>query len=321
MSVLDFERPIVELAQKIEELEEFAKEQPDTNITNEISALLTQLKKLKQKTYANLTAWQKTQIARHPNRFGTLDFIQNATTDFIELHGDRHFSDDNAIVGGIGKIENIPFVIVGHQKGKNTKENVHRNFGMPRPEGYRKALRIIKLAEKFELPVLNFIDTPGAYPGIDAEKRNQSEAIATNLLELGRLKTLSICVVLGEGGSGGALALALTNVVMMMEHSIYSVISPEGCSSILWKSTDKIKEVAKSLHYTAQDLLKFGVIQEIIPEPVGGTHLDSIQTAKNIKNSVLNHYYKLKKKSVAQLVQDRSKTYQAIGVSYIKTLK
>ena len=318
MSVLDFERPIIELEQKIKELQELLKEQPETGMEDNINNLSIQLKKLKKKTYSNLTAWQKTQIARHPNRFGTLDFIENITTDFLELHGDRNFSDDNSIVGGIGKIEEIPFVIIGHQKGKNTKENVYRNFGMSRPEGYRKALRIMKIAEKFKLPVLNFIDTPGAYPGIDAEERNQSGAIATNLLELGGLKTLSICVVLGEGGSGGALALAVTDTVMMMEHSIYSVISPEGCSSILWRNIDKVKEVAESLCYTAQNLIQFGAIQEIIPEPLGGTHLDSKLTAKNIKTSILIYYHKNKQKPIEKLLQERYNTYQAIGVNYIK---
>jgi acetyl-CoA carboxylase carboxyl transferase subunit alpha len=318
MSVLDFERPIVELEKKIEELEDLVKEKPEMEATQEVSNLHQQLKKLRERTYKNLSAWQKTQIARHSNRFSTLDFVENAVVDFIELHGDRAFADDASIVGGIGKIEDIPFAIIGHQKGKNTKENVLRNFGMPRPEGYRKALRIMKLAEKFELPIVNFIDTPGAFPGIDAEERNQSEAIANNLLELGGLKTPSICVVLGEGGSGGALALAVTDVVMMMEHAIYSVISPEGCSSILWKSADKVKEVAESLHYTAQNLLSLGVIHDIIPEPLGGTHLNASQTAKNITNALLKNYKKLKSKTTEELLKERYNTYQNIGVDYIK---
>ena len=261
---------------------------------------------------------KKTLIARHPNRFSTLDFIKNATTDFLELHGDRSFSDDKSIVGGIGKIDNIPFAIIGHQKGKNTKENVYRNFGMPKPEGYRKALRIMKIAEKFRIPIISFVDTPGAFPGMDAEERNQSEAIAKNLYEMGNLETMNICVVLGEGGSGGALALAVCNLVIMMEHSIYSVISPEGCSSILWKNASKSKEIANSLCYTAQDLLRLGAIQEIIPEPLGGTHNNIKETAESIKKVILKNYNQLKDLDKETILKNRYKKFQKIGTNYIK---
>ena len=317
MSILDFEKPIIELAKKIEELEELGKEQATMDMSKDIANLYLKLDRLKKKTYSSLSAWQKTQIARHQNRFSTLDFIKNNVVDFLELHGDRHFADDAAIIGGVGKLEQIPFIFIGHQKGKNTKENVYRNFGMPRPEGYRKALRIMKLAEKFQLPIVNFIDTPGAYPGIGAEERNQSEAIATNLLELGKIEVPSISIILGEGGSGGALALAATDIVLMMEHSIYSVISPEGCSSILWKSADKVKEVAKNLRYIASDLLEFGIISEIIPEPLGGTHLNHSLSARNIKDAILKNYNKLKNKSTKNLLQERYDAYQKIGTKYI----
>lgn len=317
MNILEFEKPVFELSKKIEELEEISENQPEIDMSGEINELTKKLNKIKERTYSSLDAWKKTKIARHQNRFSISDFIKIAVEDFIELHGDRQFGDDNSIIGGIGKIEEYPFVLIGHQKGRNTKENVYRNFGMPRPEGYRKALRIMKLAENFSLPIVSFIDTPGAYPGIEAEERNQSEAIAKNLMEMGGLKVPTIAIVLGEGGSGGALALAVTNVVMMMEHSIYSVISPEGCSSILWKNAEKAENAANNLCYTAQDLLKFGVIQKIINEPLGGSHLNHKLSAKNIQFAILETYNSLKNKTPENLIEERYKNFRKIGIDYI----
>ncbi len=317
MNVLEFEKPIIEISKKIEELELLNKEKSDVNFDDEITKLYEKLNKLKQTTYSKLDAWQKTTMARHPMRFGLSDFVESATTDFLELHGDRSFADDLSIIGGLAKLDNISMMIVGHQKGRNTKENLTRNFGMPKPEGYRKALRLMKLAEKFGLPVVNFIDTPGAFPGIEAEQRNQSGAIAVNLMEMASLKTPLISVVLGEGGSGGALALAVTDVTLMMEHSIYSVISPEGCSSILWKTTEKAKDAAKSLCCTAQDLLDFGVITQIIPEPSGGTHLNHLGTAQSVKTAILQKYEKLVKKETHKLVEDRIHRFREMGLSFI----
>ena len=317
MNVLEFEKPIIEISKKIEELELLNKEEPDVNFDDEITKLYEKLNKLKKTTYSKLDAWQKTTIARHPMRFGLLDFVEHATTDFLELHGDRSFADDLSIVGGLAKLDDISVMIIGHQKGRNTKENLIRNFGMPRPEGYRKALRLMKLAEKFGLPVINFIDTPGAFPGLEAEERNQSGAIAVNLMEMSDLKTPLISVVLGEGGSGGALALSVTDVTLMMEHSIYSVISPEGCSSILWKTAEKAKKAAQSLRYTAQDLLGLGVITEIIPEPDGGTHLNHLETSKSVKTAILRKYEKLAKKETHKLVEDRIHRFREMGLSFI----
>ena len=317
MSILDFEKPIVEISKKIEELEKINKEQENLKLNDTISNLYTKLEKLKEKTYANLGPWEKTLISRHQYRFSTLNFLETSVIDFIELHGDRKFSDDPSIIGGLGKLENITFLFIGQQKGRNTKENVYRNFGMPRPEGYRKALRLMKLADNFNIPIINFIDTPGAYPGIDAEKRNQSEAIATNLIEMANLKVPLISILLGEGGSGGALALAITDVTLMMEHSIYSVISPEGCSSILWKSMDNAKEAAKSLKYTAQDLLNLGIISQIIPEPKGGSHLDTSISAKNIRKAILDNYTNLKTRSKKELIESRYLRFRNIGLDYI----
>ena len=319
MNILEFEKPIIEISKKIEELEILNKAEPDVNLDDEITKLYEKLNKLKQTTYSKLNSWQKTAIARHQMRFGLLDFVEHATTDFLELHGDRTFADDLSIVGGLARLDNISVMMIGHQKGRNTKENLIRNFGMPRPEGYRKALRLMKLAEKFSLPVVNFIDTPGAFPGIEAEERNQSGAIAVNLMEMADLKTPLISVVLGEGGSGGALALAVTDVTLMMEHSIYAVISPEGCSSILWKTAEKTKNAAQSLRYTAKDLLDFGIITQIIPEPKGGTHLDHLQTAKNVKTAILQKYKKLAEKDTHELVKDRIQRFREMGLSYIQS--
>ncbi len=318
MNVLEIEKPIIEISKKIEELEILNREEPNANFDEEITKLYEKLNKLKETTYSKLDAWQKTTIARHPMRFSISDFVENATTDFLELHGDRTFADDLSIIGGLAKLDSIPVMLVGHQKGRNTKENLIRNFGMPRPEGYRKALRLMKLAEKFSLPVINFIDTPGAFPGIEAEERNQSGAIALNLMEMAGLKTPLISVVLGEGGSGGALALAVTDVTLMMEHSIYSVISPEGCSSILWKTTEKTKDAAKSLRYTAQDLLDLGIITKIIPEPNGGTHLDHLQTSQNVKTAILQKCEKLAEKDTPKLVEDRIQRFRKMGLPYIR---
>lgn len=268
---LDFEQPIAELVQKIEELR-FVQDDSAVDISEEIKRLQKKSEELVKSIYAKLTPVQIAQVARHPQRPYTLDYISNLFTDFEELHGDRSFADDPAIVGGIARFDGTPVIVIGHQKGRDTKEKVFRNFGMPKPEGYRKALRLMKLAEKFKLPVITFIDTPGAYPGIGAEERGQSEAIGRNLYELARLNVPVICTVIGEGGSGGALALAVGDKVNMLQFSTYSVISPEGCASILWKTANKAAEAANALGLTAKRLRQLGLIDRVIPEPIGGAH-------------------------------------------------
>ncbi|MBR7059195.1 MAG: acetyl-CoA carboxylase carboxyltransferase subunit alpha [Neisseriaceae bacterium] len=268
---LDFEQPIAELVQKIEELR-FVQDDSAVDISEEIKRLQKKSEELVKSIYAKLTPVQIAQVARHPQRPYTLDYISNLFTDFEELHGDRSFADDPAIVGGIARFDGTPVIVIGHQKGRDTKEKVFRNFGMPKPEGYRKALRLMKLAEKFKLPVITFIDTPGAYPGIGAEERGQSEAIGRNLYELARLNVPVICTVIGEGGSGGALALAVGDKVNMLQFSTYSVISPEGCASILWKTANKAAEAANALGLTAKRLHQLGLIDRVIPEPIGGAH-------------------------------------------------
>jgi acetyl-CoA carboxylase carboxyl transferase subunit alpha len=270
---LDFERPIAELEAMLKELRHLSAEQ-DLNIGDEIARLEAKSKALTDSIFASLTPWQISQIARHPLRPYTLDYVERLFTDFQELHGDRAFADDHAIVGGLARLDGQPVLVIGHQKGRDTKEKIYRNFGMPRPEGYRKALRLMKLAERFRLPVMTFIDTPGAYPGIGAEERGQSEAIARNLFEMSRLRVPVICVVIGEGGSGGALAVGVGDRVLMLQYGTYSVISPEGCAAILWKSADKAPEAAEAMGLTADRLLKLNLIDGIIPEPPGGAHRD-----------------------------------------------
>lgn len=315
---LDFEKPIEELDNKIEELRRLS-DGKDIDITSEIKRLEKKVKDLRMDIFSNLTPWQKTLLARHPDRPYTLDYISLIATDFIELHGDRRFADDPSIVGGLGRIRDKSFVIVGHQKGRGTKERIQRNFGQPHPEGYRKALRLMKLAERFNLPVLTLIDTPGAYPGIGAEERGQAEAIATNLMEMSRLKTPIISVVIGEGGSGGALALGVSDRLYMLEYSIYSVISPEGCAAILWRKgngeigTEEFSKAAESLRLTAQDLLRFKIIDEIIPEPPGGAHRDYEMIAKRVAEAVIKAYEELKTKTPQRLLEERYRRLRKIG--------
>ncbi|MBR6026185.1 MAG: acetyl-CoA carboxylase carboxyltransferase subunit alpha [Neisseriaceae bacterium] len=282
---LDFEQPIAELVQKIEELR-FVQDDSAVDISEEIKRLQKKSEELVKSIYAKLTPVQIAQVARHPQRPYTLDYIANLFTDFEELHGDRAFADDPAIVGGIARFDGTPVVVIGHQKGRDTKEKVFRNFGMPKPEGYRKALRLMNLAEKFKIPVMTFIDTPGAYPGIGAEERGQSEAIGRNLYELARLNVPVICTVIGEGGSGGALALAVGDKVNMLQFSTYSVISPEGCASILWKTADKAAEAANALGLTAKRLHQLGLIDRIIPEPIGGAHRDYDAVMESVREAL-----------------------------------
>ncbi len=314
---LEFERPIEDLELKIEELKRIS-DGKDIALSNEIKKLEKKVKELRAEIFSALTSWQKTLLARHPDRPYTLDYINLISSDFIELHGDRRFSDDPAIVGGVAKINDIPVIIAGHQKGRGTKERIYRNFGQPHPEGYRKALRLMKLAEKFKRPVITFIDTPGAYPGIGAEERGQAEAIAINLMEMSRLRTPIISVVIGEGGSGGALALGVADRLVMLEHSIYSVISPEGCAAILWKkngdlSVEDFARAADALKLTAQDLLNFKIIDGIIPEPPGGSHRDPEGTAKKISEYIITALEELKTKPPGKLIEERYKRFRKIG--------
>ncbi len=313
MNFLEFERPIAELEEKINELRHVAGSEDGINIGEEITKLEEKSQKLTESIFSSLTAWQVAQLARHPQRAYTLDYAQSIFTDFQELRGDRAFADDPAIVGGPARLDGRPVMIVGHQKGRDTKEKIRRNFGMPRPEGYRKALRLMKMAERFNLPVLTFIDTPGAYPGVGAEERGQSEAIARNLFEMSGLKTPIICTVIGEGGSGGALALGVGDRVLMLEHSIYSVISPEGCASILWKSAEKAADAAEALGITARRLKELGLIDEIIQEPLGGVHRNVDATAADIKQALLANLAALDTLDTATLLAQRRERLMKIG--------
>ncbi|MBA7475942.1 Acetyl-coenzyme A carboxylase carboxyl transferase subunit alpha [subsurface metagenome] len=305
---LDFERPIVELKKKIEELKGLK------GVEDEIERLETQVEKLEKKIYSNLNRWQRVQLARHPRRPYSLDILNLITDDFIELHGDRCFGDDQAIIAGITKLDKYNVAIVAHQKGRDTKAKIKRNFGMPHPEGYRKALRIMKMAAKFNIPIITLVDTPGAYPGIGAEERGQSEAIATNLYKCATLPVPIIVTIIGEGGSGGALAIAVGDRILMLENAIYSVISPEGCASILWRDSSKNKEAAEALKLTAQDLSNFKIIDEIVPEPIGGAHMDFEHTAKNIKKAILRNLEELLKIPVDVLIPLRIKKFRNMGV-------
>ncbi len=288
MNFLDFERPIAELEAKIEELR-YVGNDKEININEEISRLRKRSRELTQSIFASLTPWQISQVARHPLRPYTLDFIERIFTDFEELHGDRAYGDDAALVSGIARLDERPVAIIGHQKGRDTKEKLQRNFGMPRPEGYRKALRILKLAERFHLPVLTFIDTPGAYPGIGAEERGQSEAIARNLLVMSELRVPIITTVIGEGGSGGALAIGVCDRLLMLEYSTYSVISPEGCASILWKVSEKASEAAEALGITAARLHELKLTDEVVTEPLGGAHRDYDAVSERVKTAIAKH--------------------------------
>lgn len=309
---LEFERPIIELRQKILDLKEFTKT-ADVDLSTEIFNLEMRLEKLEKEIYENMKPWDRVQLARHQNRPTTLDYISLLFTDFIECHGDRTFRDDEAIVGGIAKFNGLPLTVIGHQRGKDTKENIRRNFGMPHPEGYRKALRLMKQAEKFRRPIVCFIDTKGAYPGKAAEERGQSEAIARNLFEMASLKVPVICIVIGEGGSGGALALGVGNRIYMLENSTYSVISPEGAASILWRDAALAKQAAETMRITAPDLKELGVIDEIIPEVKGGAHKDVEAQADEINKMLLKSLKELLALSEQELVDDRYEKFKAIG--------
>ncbi|HMM54269.1 MAG TPA: acetyl-CoA carboxylase carboxyltransferase subunit alpha [Candidatus Desulfobacillus sp.] len=301
---LDFEQPIAELEARIEELR-YVQDDSAVDISEEIRRLETKSQTLTREIYAKLTPWQIAQVARHPQRPYTLDYIQNIFSDFDELHGDRAFADDHAIVGGLARFNGQPVMVIGHQKGRDTKDKIHRNFGMPRPEGYRKALRLMQLAEKFGLPVFTFIDTPGAYPGIDAEERGQSEAIGRNLYAMAELKVPIICTIIGEGGSGGALAIAVGDAVIMLQYATYSVISPEGCASILWKSAEKAPDAAETMGITASRLKTLGLVDRVVNEPPGGAHRDHRATAQAMKKALQDALRQLADLSPAELIEQR----------------
>jgi acetyl-CoA carboxylase carboxyl transferase subunit alpha len=307
---LDFERPLIELEARIEALRRSGR--PGTE--GEAGRLEERLQRLQRKVFGKLTAWQRVQLARHPRRPYTLDLIPLLTEDFVELHGDRLFGDDHAIVGGLARLEGRPIVVVGHQKGRDTEEKLRRNFGMPHPEGYRKALRLMELAERFRKPILTLVDTPGAYPGVGAEERGQAEAIARNLRAMAGLETPIITVVTGEGGSGGALALAVADRVLMLEHAVYSVISPEGCAAILWEDAGRAKDAAEVLRITAPDLLKLGVIDGVIPEPPGGAHRNWQAAARAIQRAVAAALAELVPLSPGELVQQRYGKFRRMGI-------
>jgi acetyl-CoA carboxylase carboxyl transferase subunit alpha len=310
---LDFEKPVVELESRIQELREFT---AGSNIeaSDELKRLESKANRLRSQIYSNLSPWQRVQLARHPRRPYTLDYIRYMFTDWVELHGDRHFAEDAAIVSGLARLGNRPIAVVGHQKGRNTKENIHRNFGMPHPEGYRKALRIFHMANRFGIPIITFVDTPGAYPGIGAEERGQSEAIARNLQEMAVLNVPTVTVIIGEGGSGGALALAVSDRVYMMENAIYSVISPEGCAGILWGDKAKAPEAAEVLKLTAQDILDLGVVDGLIPEPAGGAHRDHVVTAKAVSLQLTQAIDQLESLDTDTLKNKRMEKFLAMGV-------
>ncbi|WP_449537228.1 acetyl-CoA carboxylase carboxyl transferase subunit alpha [Ferdinandcohnia sp. Marseille-Q9671] len=314
---LEFEKPVVELKRKITELKDFTKDS-NVDLSDEISKLETRLLKLENEIYSNIKPWDRVQIARHPERPTSLDYIDRIFTDFFECHGDRYYGDDAAIVGGIAKFQGLPVTVIGHQRGKDTKENIRRNFGMPHPEGYRKALRLMKQAEKFNRPIICFIDTKGAYPGKAAEERGQSEAIAKNLFEMASLTVPVICIVIGEGGSGGALALGVGNHIHMLENSTYSVISPEGAAALLWKDAGQAKKAAETMKITAPDLKELGIVDEIIPEVRGGAHKDITEQAISIDSILLQSLKELRKLSKEELVQHRYQKYKKIG-QYNKT--
>jgi len=313
MAGLAFEKPIVELENKIQELKKFISDKK-IDLSSEVRHLEDKLEHLKKDTYSNLTAWQRVQLARHPQRPYTLDYIGMIMSDFVELHGDRAFADDKAIVCGLAKLDNQKLVVIGHQKGRDTKENLKRNFGCAHPEGYRKALRIMQLAEEFNLPIVVFIDTPGAYPGIGAEERGQSQAIALNLREMSCTAVPIIAIVIGEGGSGGALGIGVADKICVLENAYYSVISPEGCAAILWKDGAKAPEAAEVLKLTAQDLLNLGIIDEVVPEPLGGAHRDPQRTARELKETIFKNLKELKQLNKEELLKLRYKKYRVMGV-------
>jgi acetyl-CoA carboxylase carboxyl transferase subunit alpha len=309
---LEFEQSIADLEAKIEALR-FAGNDSDININEEINRLRAKSRKLTESIFTSLTPWQISQIARHPLRPYTLDYVARLCTGFTELHGDRAFADDAAIVGGLARLDDRPVVVIGQQKGRDTREKVRRNFGMPRPEGYRKALRLMRLAERFRLPVITFIDTPGAYPGVGAEERGQSEAIARNLYVMARLQTPIISAVIGEGGSGGALAIGVCDRLLMLQYSTYSVISPEGCASILWRSADKASEAAEAMGITAQSLHRLGLVDEIVPEPLGGAHRDIEAMARTLKTALVSAVNEFTSVPIERLVEKRYERLMRYG--------
>jgi acetyl-CoA carboxylase carboxyl transferase subunit alpha len=312
VSFLDFEQPIAELEAKIEELGHVSSDS-EVNIEEEMTRLRAKSRQLTRSIFANLTPWQITQLARHPQRPYTLDYIGAMLSDFHELHGDRMYADDMAIVGGLARLDNRPVMVIGHQKGRDTKERVRRNYGMPKPEGYRKALRLMKMAERFGLPLITFIDTPGAYPGVGSEERGQSEAIARNLFEMATLRVPIVAVVIGEGGSGGALAIGVCDRLLMLQYSTYSVISPEGCASILWKSADKKEVAAEAMNLTADRLSALGLVDEVLAEPLGGAHRDPTVTANVLREALLRHLEQLERLG-SGLQEARSARIAAFGV-------
>jgi len=310
---LDFERPLLELERQIEELKRAAGER-GSDLSRQIGPLEEKLGELRAEIYRSLSPIQRVMVARHPRRPYTLDYIRLLFTDFIELHGDRLYRDDPAIIGGWARLDGVSVMVIGHQKGRDTKENLRRNFGMAHPEGYRKALRLMRLAEKFAAPVVTLVDTPGAYPGLGAEERGQAEAIARNLIEMARLRTPIMTAVIGEGGSGGALAIGVADRVLMLENSVYSVISPEGCAAILWKDASQRERAAEALKLTAEDLLRLKVIDEIIPEPPGGAHADPDGTAERLGESLTRHLAALRRVRVEKLLRRREEKYLSMGV-------
>jgi acetyl-CoA carboxylase carboxyl transferase subunit alpha len=312
LNFLEFEQPIAELEAKIDELT-YIGDDADVNINDEVAKLKAKSKALTESIFSGLTPWQISQLARHPQRPYTMDYLVRIFTEFQELHGDRCYADDNAIIGGVARLEGIPVMVIGQQKGRDTKEKLQRNFGMPRPEGYRKALRLMYMAERFKLPILTFIDTPGAYPGIGAEERGQSEAIARNLYVMSGLRTPVICTVIGEGGSGGALAIGVGDRTLMLQYSTYSVISPEGCASILWKSADKAEEAAEALGITSKRLKELGLVDRIIKEPLGGAHRDVDAIAENIKQALVEELDQLTAASIDELLESRYRRLMAYG--------
>jgi acetyl-CoA carboxylase carboxyl transferase subunit alpha len=309
---LEFERPILELQAKVQELKQLAQAE-HVDVSHEIARLERKVARLQEETFSNLTAWQRTQIARHPARPYTLDYIRLVLTDFVELHGDRAFAEDKAIVGGFARLEGTPLLVVGHQKGRDTREKLARNFAMASPEGYRKALRLMRLAEKFRLPVLTLVDTPGAYPGIGAEERGQAEAIARNLRDMAELRVPIVTVITGEGGSGGALGIAVGDTVLMLEYAIYSVISPEGCASILWRDPGKAPEAAEAMGITAETLLGLGLIDAIVAEPTGGAHRSPSDMAGLLKEALLKAFAALRPLPADELVERRYRKFRRMG--------
>ena len=313
LKFLDFEQPIAELEAKIKELRNVEFDNK-INISDALKQLEDRSQALTESIFSNLTDWQISQLSRHPGRPYTLDYVKHIFTDFHELHGDRAYADDPAIVCGLARLEGLPVMVIGHQKGHDTKEKIYRNFGMPRPEGYRKALRVMKMAERFKIPVICLIDTPGAYPGIGAEERGQSEAIARNLFEMTKLRTPIICTIIGEGGSGGALAIGVGDRLIMLEYSTYSVISPEGCASILWKSADKSQLAAEAMGITSDRVREQGLLDEVVREPLGGGHRDFKMTALNLKEALLRHLAELKHQGIDELLEKRYQRIMSFGV-------